>query len=234
MVNAAFSSHHIQIHQHSVGRAINSTQSCEDGIVAITAAALPHWTSIEIFWIRNWQAILSSVCSMTEEPICHTTKCTLEPHAPKVSTQRGDRWKFGAMVEYFLALDASGEFAILLAPLKDVDKLDGARVSEQVKSQTSSKRLLHGIKVMPSGLLPLSWHTSTGSRTVGTPPDTKARQIVSLTAACWGIRRPLHLLYMTNHLFQTLTFAPKYKYVQQQRWHPDANQGLSLETHYLT
>ena len=42
-------SHHMQTHQHSVGRATNSAQSCDDGIVAITAAALLCWTSIEIF-----------------------------------------------------------------------------------------------------------------------------------------------------------------------------------------
>ena len=46
-------SHHMQTHQHSVGRATNSAQSYNDGIVAITAAALPRWTSIEIFCIKN-------------------------------------------------------------------------------------------------------------------------------------------------------------------------------------
>ena len=35
-------SHHMHTHQHSVGRATNSAQPCDDGIVAITAAALPR------------------------------------------------------------------------------------------------------------------------------------------------------------------------------------------------
>ena len=77
----------------------------------------------------------------------------------------------------------------------------GARVSEQVKSQTSGKPLIHGIKVMPSGLLPLSKHMPTGSRTAGTPPDTKARRIVSLTAAC---RYGRHYTYMCS---KTSTFT---------------------------
>jgi len=49
MVNATFPSHRTQIYQHSVGRATNSAQSSKDGIVTITAAVLPRWTSIEIF-----------------------------------------------------------------------------------------------------------------------------------------------------------------------------------------
>ena len=105
--------------QHSVGRAKNSAQSCEDGIVAITAAVLPRCTSIEIFCIKNWQALLSPVCSTTREPICRTTKRALEPPVPKVSTQRGEKWKLEARVEYFLILDASAELASLLAPLDD-------------------------------------------------------------------------------------------------------------------
>jgi len=38
---------------HTNGREINSAQSCDDGIVAITDAALPHYTSTAIFWIKN-------------------------------------------------------------------------------------------------------------------------------------------------------------------------------------
>ena len=38
------------IHQ-SVGRELNSSQSCS--VVAITEAALPHCTSMEIFWILH-------------------------------------------------------------------------------------------------------------------------------------------------------------------------------------
>ena len=45
--------HHMQAHQHSVGRATNSAQSCDNGIVAITVAALPRWTSIEFFCIKK-------------------------------------------------------------------------------------------------------------------------------------------------------------------------------------
>jgi len=77
--------------------------------------------------------------------------------------------------EYFLILADSAEFANLLAPLEEVDTLDGARVSEQVKSQSNGKPYLQGIKDMPSGLLPSSRHTPTGSKTAGTPPDTRAR-----------------------------------------------------------
>jgi len=49
-------------------------------------------------------------------------------------------------VEYFLNLADFAEFASLLAPLEKVDTLDGVRVSEQVKSQSSGKPCLQGIK----------------------------------------------------------------------------------------
>ena len=55
-------------------------------------------------------------------------------------------------LEYFLNLADSAEFASLLAPLEEVDTLDGARVSEQVKSQSSGKPCLQGIKDIPSGI----------------------------------------------------------------------------------
>jgi len=42
-------SHYMQTQQHSMGRATNSAQYCDDGIVAITAAALPRWTFIYLF-----------------------------------------------------------------------------------------------------------------------------------------------------------------------------------------
>ena len=96
-------------------------------------------------------------------------------------------------LENFLNLADSVEFANLLAPLEEIDMLEGERVSEQVKSQSSGKPCLQGIKDMPSGLLPSLRHTPTGSKTVGTPPDTKAQQTVSLTAACRGIWPPLRL-----------------------------------------
>jgi len=71
--------------------------------------------------------------------------------------------------EYFLILADSAEFASLLAPLEEVDTLDGARISEQVKSHSNGKPCLQGIKDMPSGLLPSSRHTPTGSKIAGTP-----------------------------------------------------------------
>ena len=98
-VNTAFISHHMQIHQQSVGRAINSAQSCDDGIVALTLAALPLWTSIAIFWIKNWHALLSPVCSTTREPIRRTNERAQVPH-----TQTGENWKLLVRVEYFLTL----------------------------------------------------------------------------------------------------------------------------------
>ena len=55
--------------------------------------------------------------------------------------------------EYFLHLADSAEFASWLAPVAEVDKLDGARVSEQVKSQSKGKPREQGINDMPSGLL---------------------------------------------------------------------------------
>jgi len=59
-------------------------------------------------------------------------------------------------LEYFLTLADSVEFVSLLAPLEELDTLKGARVSEQVKSQSSGKpcSCLQEIKDMPSGLLP--------------------------------------------------------------------------------
>ena len=61
----------------------------------------------------------------------------------------------------------TAEFASRLAPLAEVDKLDGARMSEQVKSQSKGKPRDQGINDMPSGLLPSLRHTPTGSKTAG-------------------------------------------------------------------
>ena len=62
---------------------------------------------------------------------------TRTPHPKDLHTKR-EKWKFVVRVEYFLILGVSAELASLLGPLEDVDKLDGARVSEQVKSQTTA------------------------------------------------------------------------------------------------
>jgi len=83
-----------------VGKEANSAQSCDDGMVAITEPALPCCTSKEIFWIRSWVALLSPVCSLTQEPICRTNECALEPQAPRVSMQRGEKRKEEVNVEY--------------------------------------------------------------------------------------------------------------------------------------
>jgi len=69
---------------------------------------------------------------MTREPIRRTNERAQDPQSPRVSTQRGEKWKVAVKEEYFLILADSAEFASLLAPLEEVDTLDGARVSEQV------------------------------------------------------------------------------------------------------
>ena len=68
---------------------------------------------------------------------------------------------------------------------------------------------------MPSGLFPLPQQTSTASRAAGTPPDTKAQRIVSLTAACRGIWPPLRL-HDKPCVSKHPHFPHKHKYVQQQ------------------
>ena len=80
-----------------------------------------------------------------------------------ISTHRGEKCNEGVREEYFLNLSDSAEFASRLAPLAEVDKLDGARVSAQVKSQSKGKPCDQGINDIPSGLLPSSQHTLTGS-----------------------------------------------------------------------
>ena len=64
----------------SMGREANSVQYCDDGVVAIIQAALPHCTSMEIFWVKNCVALLSPVYSMTQEPIRCINKCAQELH----------------------------------------------------------------------------------------------------------------------------------------------------------
>jgi len=118
-----------------VGREANTAQSCDDGMVAITETVLPHCTSEEIFWIRNWVVLLSSVCSMTREPICHTNKRALEPQAPRVSMQRGEKRKEEVSVEYFFSFADSAEFTSWLEPSEEVDKLEGARYSKVAKER---------------------------------------------------------------------------------------------------
>ena len=106
-------------HQHSVSRIVNSAQSCDDGIVAITAAALPRWTSIAIFCVKNWHTLLSPICSMTQIPICCIIEWTQDPHAPKSQHKEGKKWKLMVRVEYFLTLADSVEFPNLPAILWD-------------------------------------------------------------------------------------------------------------------
>jgi len=50
------------------------------------------------------------------------------PKHQGLNTERG-KWKVAVKEEYFLILADSAEFASLLAPLEEVDTLDGARVS---------------------------------------------------------------------------------------------------------
>jgi len=66
---------------------------------------------------------------MTQEPICRTNERAQDPQAPTVSTQRGEKWKVVVKKEYFLILADSAEFASLLAPLEEVDTLDGVPLS---------------------------------------------------------------------------------------------------------
>jgi len=62
---------------------------------------------------------------------------------PKHSTQRGE--KVVIKEEYFLILADSAEFASLQTLLEEVNTLDEARASEQVKSQSNGKPCLQGI-----------------------------------------------------------------------------------------
>jgi len=76
--------------------------------------------------------------------------CTTSPSTKDLNTE----WKVVVKVEYFLILADSTEFARLLAPLEEVDALDGATVSEQVKSQSSGKFCLQESKICH----PASYH----------------------------------------------------------------------------
>ena len=134
-----------------MGREANSAQSCNDGMVAVTEAALLRCTSMEIFWIKSCLALLSPVCSMTREPICRTNKCAQESQAPRVSTQRGEKLKEEIRVEYSLSFAISAEFASQLTPPEEVDTFKGARVSEQVKSQRRGKPLHQGFSNILKG-----------------------------------------------------------------------------------
>ena len=79
---------------------------------------------------------MSPDCSITQEPICLTKERAHDPQAPRVSTHTGEKGNDEFREEYFLILVDSAVFTSQLAPLADVDKLDGASVSEQVKSQS--------------------------------------------------------------------------------------------------
>ena len=75
-------------------------------------------------------------------------------------------------LEYFLNLADSTEFASMLALLEEVDILEGARVLEQIKFQSSDKPYLQEIKDIASSLLPPSRYTPTGSKTADIHPKT--------------------------------------------------------------
>ena len=91
-VNTAYKSSLAKEHQSSnQGQRTNSAQSCDNGMVAITDAALPHCTSIAIFWIKDWRALLSPVWSMIREPICRTNERALDPQESRHREGKNER-----------------------------------------------------------------------------------------------------------------------------------------------
>jgi len=120
----------------------------------------------------------------------------------------------------------SAAFARWLVPLADVDKLDGASVCKQMKSKSKGKPCYQGINNLPSGLLPLSWHTLTGSKGAGTPPDTIARRLLQHVEE-YG----LNYTCKTNREYQKHQFCcHKHTYVQQRWEHQDIGQEQSSDS----
>jgi len=118
----------------------------------------PNGKSITIFWIKIEECLQSApwlgslfAASMNVHWI---------PQAPRISTQRREKWKVVVKLEYFLNLADSAEFASLLALLEEVDTLEWLK---RVKSQSSGKPCLQWMKDMPSGLLPSSQYIPTRS-----------------------------------------------------------------------
>ena len=134
------------------------------------------------------------------------------PKPPRVSTQRKEKLTEAVRVEYFFSFAISAEFTSQLAPPEEV-AFEGARVSEQVKSKMRGKPLHLGMKDVPSGLFSSSRHIPTGSKTAGTPPDTKAQQSFHLMQ---HVREcGLHYTYKTNHeIYIHQHYYHKHKYAR--------------------
>ena len=109
---------------------------------------------------------MSLVCSTTWKPILRTNERALDP-TQGLDTER-EKWKLVVKLEYFLNL---AKFASLLAPLEEVDKLEGVRVLQQVKSQNRGKPCLQGINCHGIRLLTIITITSNSS----TPPEIRAQ-----------------------------------------------------------
>jgi len=163
---------------------------------------------------------------MTQEPIRHTNECAQDPQSPRVSTQRGEKWKVVVKVEYFLILTDSTEFASQLAPLEEVDTLDGARVSEQVGKPPRDQR--HAIR--PLTIITTYTHRLQNSRYTPRYQSTMNSFINSSMPGNTATTTPARQTMSTKNINISTTNTCMFN---NNAWeHQDVNQELSLETHY--
>jgi len=134
-----------------------------------------------ILWIRKVLALSSLDDSVIRLPISFMKLRPSVPHEPLDSIAMGMKWYCCARLLYFLLFSASFRLAIFPAWIEEKGRLEGADVSEQVKSQINGLPLFQGNRVISSGLLPSVLLHPIGSRTAGMPAEISALIVMSLT-----------------------------------------------------
>ena len=116
-----------------------------------TEAAFPPCTAIETLYSRNWWDCCSCVSSATRLPRSLKKMLPSSPKTPRVSTAIGTKRWVASRWAYLFFLRCSALAATALASLDASCLCEGARVSSQVTSHTSTLPPFHGTIVAPDG-----------------------------------------------------------------------------------
>ena len=132
------------------------------------------------------------------------------PKTPMVSMATGTKWCVAANSAYLSFFFRSAWSTTAPASRTASCKWDGAKVSGQVVSQTSTRPLFHGIIVAPSGLFPSNRHIPAGSKCAETLADARDLLMMSLKNA-WFCRIE-EVMYKMHAYYMYITTITTYSH----------------------
>src|SRR6267154_4994217 len=167
------------------------------GNVPDTLAAFPRWTASPMRCLKEGRDLGSPVWRTNLLPIWAIRSVASAPHGPRDSMAIGTNWITSefAKFEYLLRLSCSALAAAAPAAADVRARYEGAKVSGEVKSQTSWRPRDHANRVAPSAFFLSSFRRWRGSSSVWTSAALKALAIMSF-AWEWRACRPL--LYLQD------------------------------------